>query len=208
MSLREKQESAWSHKGENTLEQYWNWTQGNARSRWFAETIKGLDFESVYEVGVFGGRNLRHIHEVRPDVALGGLDINELGVQHAKNRFEGQFDVCSAFDIDKVAGSWDIVFTIGVSIHLAPDLFEQFIGKAIGKANKYVMHLEQIGDGTIINGPAELKPKAKVTNRIRWTPDFDAVYGNFGLKPKTTPLPKGIRSSDCTHMVVVDLGRV
>jgi hypothetical protein len=204
-SLKEREEAVWASKGKQVLDEYWNWPQGNTRSKWLAETLKQFKFQSIYEVGVFGGRNLHHIHQAFPDVALGGLDINALGIQHTQARLTGQFDVCSAFDLDQVAGSWDIVFTVGVAIHLAPDLFDQFVSKAAKKANSYVIHLEQAGNGSVLNGPKELNPKAKVTNKIRWAPDFATSYGRLGLQPTITTLPSHIRTGDCTNLVVVDV---
>lgn len=162
MSLREKEEVIWSSKGMQSVSQYISSPAGNKRSKWFANQLKQYQFSSIYEVGVFGGRNLSRILYNFPKVTVGGLDINKIGIDVAKERIPGgQFDHLSAFDIDKVFGSWDVIFTVGVAIHLAPDLIYDFAKKATKKANKYIFHMEQIGNNVIINGPAELNPTKK-----------------------------------------------
>lgn len=201
------EEEIWAAKTDVALKEYWEWPQGNVRSKWFAKKLKDFEFQSIYEVGVFGGRNLHHIHKAFPNVIVGGLDINEGGIQQAKEKLPGgQFDLCSAFDIDKIDGQWDVIFTMGVAIHLAPDIFGEFIEKTIKKANKYIIHIEQSGSGTILNGPIETNPSQKITNKIRWAPNFAQEYANFGLSADITALPKNIKSNDCSNLIIVNVG--
>lgn len=209
MDYKQIEEQLWSSKDESAVSYYLNWPLGIRRSKWFAEYLKAYNFSSIFEVGVMGGRNIKIIEDHIPGMKLGGLDINPLGVKFAQQNIpNGIFYNISAFDIDKLEENWDVIFTMGTMIHLAPDIISEFCNKLISKTNLKIFHLEQVGNDDIINGPEQLNPKKKIINKIRWAPNISKIYKNIGnFDIKINPLPQKIRTSDCTHIVEVDINK-
>lgn len=203
MNVGKNAENIWAGKG-RAAEQYWSWETGKQRSIWLVNKLKGLNFSSIFEVGILGARNLKYIAESFPVVKIGGLDVSEESIRFAKEKIpQGQFQVKSAYDIDKLEQKWDIIFTMGTAIHLHPALFDEFIGKLIGMTNKYIIHVEQIGSGYVINGPKELNPTSKITEKIRWVPNIVKSYERFGKKVDVEMLPPKIKGTDCTHFCLI-----
>jgi len=206
MDLREIEEKVWANK--NVSDFYYNWPLGMKRSEWFAEQLKKHKFNSIFEVGLMGGRNIKVINDYIPNLMLGGLDINKSGVCYTREKIiNGKFYHMSAFDIDKLEDNWDIIFTMGTMIHLAPDLIHDFCKKLILKTNYRIFHIEYNGGGKIINGPKELFPTSgKITNKIRWEPDIISIYKNIGIKDiKISTLPTNLKASDMNSIVEIKL---
>jgi hypothetical protein len=81
-----------------------------------------------------------------------------------------------------IIDKWDIVFTMGVMIHIPPDGIEKAIDNCFAKANKYVVHAETMGEDKIINGPIELNPTKKVKEKFQWWPNLVDRYKKRGGK--------------------------
>lgn len=205
MSFKKIAEATWEAKTDETVDFYWKWPMGIMRSKWLANHLKdNHSFDSVFEVGLMGGRNVNEIKNKMPSIRVGGLDVNESSVKFARDNIEGAFYNMSAFDIDKLEGEWDIIFTMGVMIHLPPDQIEEFCKKALDKAKYAVIHIECIGKGQIVNGPEELNPTKKITNRIKWRPNIPEIYKNIGVESvKHSKLPSEIKRIDCSHYIEV-----
>lgn len=87
----------------------------------FAQTFRAAGgFESVLECGANVGLNLIALHQLFPSAKLAAIEINEKAV--AALRELGFVDVTHASLLDHVPSrTYDIVFTSGVLIHIAPE---------------------------------------------------------------------------------------
>jgi methyltransferase family protein len=176
MEQRKQQGQLWADQTMERIAAYWDYPNFNLRCKWFAEKLKQFEFASIFEVGVFSGRNLHLIQEAFPNIKIGGIDINDKAVVFAQDKLpQAQLSTCSVYDMD-TSDKWDIVFTAGVLIHIPPDGIEKAIDKCLEKANRYVMHMETMGADRIVNGPAELNPINKVKDKFQWWPDLPNRY--------------------------------
>jgi len=201
MDTKEQQANFWKAKGPTEAERYWKTERHRKRRKWFAARLKRYDFESIYEVGCNSGRNLWYVENKLPGKRLGGLDINSHAINLAREMVpQAEFHNIDICDMD-VEDKYDIVFTSGVLLHIPPSHIYEVIEKCIQKANKYVMHMETQGPDEIINGPKELHPTKKVSDRFRCTHNYIKIYKKLGLKAKYKTAWFG--EEDARHLIVV-----
>jgi SAM-dependent methyltransferase len=196
MNNSELQQSVWASKGKDIIEKYW--LAAIPRTMWFLEELKKYEYESIYEIGCNSGRNLFKIK----NKVVGGIDINSKAIEFAKEKNpKGLFSVgaIQTMPLDK----FDIVFSSGVLLHIPPEDIRDVIKSMIGKAAKYVMHMETNGDNSILNGPAHMKPKDKVNKKLFWEPNIVAIYKDLGFKCDMQIIPCGER--DARHFLVVNV---
>jgi SAM-dependent methyltransferase len=193
--LSKQQQDIWASKSDS-IEHYWNIAM--PRTLWFIKELQKYNFDSIFEVGCNSGRNLFHIE----NKIIGGIDICKAAIDFAKEKMpNGNFYTGAIQDmkIDK----YDIVFSSGVLLHIPPDDIKQVIINMILKSNKYIMHMETNGDGSILNGPKELNPKNKIINKLRWIPNIVEVYKELGYNAIIKTIPCGER--DAKHFIVVNI---
>jgi hypothetical protein len=181
--LYNKSVNFWAKRNE-LLNTYWNDTNLIERSKWFAKELKKYEFSSIFEVGMYNGRNLKYIHDEFPDVKLGGLDVNEAALDFAKEVLppNTEFNLTDAINMDTY-NKYDIVFTHGVLMHIPPAGISKVIDGCIKKAKKYVIHLERRGNRNyILRGPEGIRPE-KICDEFRWEPEISTLYKERGYDP-------------------------
>jgi len=207
MSLKESQSKHWAKKDMRIIQSYWDSPPATMRSKWFVDKLKGYDFDSIMEIGFFAGRNLRYIKEAFSSVKISGFEINPKAVKFAKAKL-GISDLWEKnlhnLDEAKFVAA-DIVFTSGVLIHVPPEDLRSAIIKMVGRARKYVMHIESLGANEVSAGPAELNPTYKVSDQIQWAPDILAIYDDLGLERKVFLVPDDCKTNGATELVVASL---
>lgn len=150
------------------------------RSVWFARYLVKYNFSSVLEIGSGTGRNLRFILKKCRGITVSGIDVNEDILSLAKSKVpSADFRAIDVYDL-KEDEKWDLVFTMGVLIHIHPGGIQEVIEKCINASNKYIMHIEQHGNGTILTGPKELNPEISV-GRLHWKPNTVDIYNKLGF---------------------------
>ena len=201
--MRETQQKLWASQSDAVIKEYWDFSgELGLRTEWFAKQLHNYDFNSIYEVGMFSGRNLYKIQSEFSNVKIGGCDINDDAIKFAKDKLpNAEILYESIYELDE-SKKWDIVFTMGVLIHVPQDGFELAINKLIAKANKYVIHVERLGEGVTINGPKELNPARKVRDKFMWYPNLEKAYNNLGFDVTKVALPKSVCSGDLTLVAV------
>ena len=182
MALHDDLVKHWSQH-DKLMNKYWNDERLIKGSKKLAKKIATLNPESVFEVGMYNGRNLFHIHECMPDVKIGGLDVNKDVLDFAATKLPYGTAIThqDALHMDTNT-KYDVVFTHGVLMHISPDTISGVIDNILEKATKYIVHIarpEQ--DNKIISGPAELNP-GKVRNEFRWQPKIVALYAEKGYQ--------------------------
>ncbi len=148
---RENREASWA-----TIEDYHEHralerqdATAHQMSRWFAETVllplaaKG----SILEVGCGAGRNLKALRDADPDVSLSGFDISPAAIANAKHHVPtADLKVGSLYDLSQHAdGSFDVVFSGGVMMHVPHDEVEATIREMHRLARRAVVHFELHG---------------------------------------------------------------
>lgn len=83
--------------------------------------IEPLAYTSVLEVGCGPGHNLPMLTHGRHIERIGGMDISEVALSTARDRFDGTF-ILGDIQHTPLEGQWDLVFCSLVMEHLPDDL--------------------------------------------------------------------------------------
>ena len=203
--MRDEQADIWAAKGYDIAQEYWDNTAHAKRCEWFAGKIKSYKPDSIFEVGIMGGRNLSILQShLGPDIKFGGIDVSEGSVKFAKEHVpDADFAVSSVYDMN-TSDKYDMVFTAGVMIHIPPDGIDIAIKKCIEKAKRYVIHLEGLSNDYIVKGPEELSPH-KVGKKFQWRPNLVERYKTLGLNPVVKKVKHTNPARDLSHLIVVKL---
>ena len=119
-----------------------NRVQWNLRVPFWRDIIDWVEPESVLEVGCNAGFNLRAIRSVRRDVEIKGIDVNADALTEAAN---AGFDVEEMSLLDagaKWPDEFDLVFSCGVLIHVAPEHISDAMDSIIEASRQYVLCVE------------------------------------------------------------------
>lgn len=204
MSIKTQQINVWYKKAGQELDKYWTSEIANLRSKWFVEQIGSLDFDSIFEVGVFSGRNLRYIQDRFPNAKVGGVDVSEQIVEYASEKVpEAKIECSTVYDMN-TDDKWDIVFTMGVLLHIPMDQINTAVSNCVKRANKYVIHLETDGDNVVSHGPADVDPKI-VKELLRWKPNLTSIYDGLGYNVDKIEVPREFSTSGAKHFLVVKI---
>lgn len=119
-----------------------------AFSRWFAtEVIAPLRPKSVLELGCGAGRNLAHIVSAVPGVEATGVEINPTAAERARVELAGNGKIlnCSLYALPEDIGLFDVVYTVGVLMHVPHDSVRAVVRDMANKAENAVVHFELHG---------------------------------------------------------------
>lgn len=181
-------------------------SRSSRRSEWFASLPLFAEAESVMELGCGAGRNLYFLQQRCPRMALYGIDINPDGVEHAQRHVRGTFWVGDLYDAGRLLAGQrvDVVFTMGVLIHLHPDTLPELVRELTRHARQRLVFLEQISAGNeVVKGPAWWRPSRRVTgDYIQWSPDLPRVLGGLGLPFELLDVPAALQSNGARHLIV------
>ena len=184
-------------------------TRASRRSEWLAALPPFAAAESALEIGCASGRNLYVLQERYPRMRLGGIDISPEAVAHAQSRVRGEFLVGDLYEsAAMLAGrTVDIIFTMGVLIHLHPGALPGLLAEMRRHARRHLVLCEQLsGMNEVVKGPAWWRPSRKVTgDYIQWSPDLPAMLRRLGLPCEVSDVPGVLQSNGARHLVVVPL---
>jgi len=207
--LKNQQEELWSKCSERTIDRYMSKGSkiNNKRTKYLSKFVKENlpDVCSAFEVGLMGGRNLMGLQKYNDIKILGGIDVCAAGVDAAKIHLpDGKFEHCSVYDMN-CDEKFDMVFTMGVMIHIPPDGIDRAIEQIINKAKKYIIHCESLGKDFVLKGPEYLSP-SKVSNKFQWSPNLLDRYLKLGLDVTQIVVPKEIYDiKDVKYLMLVKL---
>jgi pseudaminic acid biosynthesis-associated methylase len=149
-----------------------NW---RARVPFWRHVIDITKPRSILEAGCNAGLNLRAIRHVAPEVNLCGCDINQTALEAAAD--DGHVVAeASIFDLGNVWWEkFDLVFSAGVLIHVAPADIERAMRCIIAASKRYVLAVEY----------ADTK-ETEVSYRGHadrlWRRPFGQMYQDLGMK--------------------------
>ena len=205
----------WRAPSERYVESYWSEVDGGResvatrRSRWLSELPPFARAASVLELGCGPGRNLYVLGQRHPHLALHGVDINADGIAHARRHVRGEFVVGDLYDAAAVLGDRqvDVVFTMGVLIHLHPDTLPGLITEMRRRARRFLVLVEQVSEtNEVVKGPAGWRPRRRVSgDYIQWSPDLPGILRGLGLAFERADVPDELQSNGARHVLTVPL---
>jgi YrbI family 3-deoxy-D-manno-octulosonate 8-phosphate phosphatase len=195
----------WGRADDETLA-----TRARRRSEWLAALPPFAAAQSAMELGCASGRNLFILQQRYPAMALYGVDINAEAVAHARSRVRGDFVVGDLYETDRVLDGRqvDVIFTMGVLIHLHPRALTELLRDMARHARRWLVFCEEISaDDRVVKGPAWWRPSRKVTgNYIQWSPNLPGRVRELGLAGEVTEVPEALQANGARHLVTVRLG--
>ena len=112
-------------------------------AKFMANTVAHIDKPRILEVGCNYGENLANIKNCLPEANLFGVDISKDAIDLAKERNPGpQYNNASVYDLPYEPLSFDLVFTMGVMIHLHPSEIKHAVGSIAKLSVLNIVHTE------------------------------------------------------------------
>jgi pseudaminic acid biosynthesis-associated methylase len=114
----------------------------------FARMLEGLELRRVLEVGCNRGHNLRTLAEFFGNRAeVFGVEPNPYALSIARAGAEGYSVVPgNAFDLPFKDGYFDLAFTFGVLIHIAPDTLADAMREIARVSRRYILASEYFAE--------------------------------------------------------------
>ena len=153
------------------------------QERILLDVIKGLDSNSVLEVGCGFGRITRLVLDEIPGVKkIKGIDISSEQIDacrgYVSNNERADFSVGLIQEMEEADGSYDLVMGIEVLMHIPFAEVEQVLTRMVRIARKHVVNLDWWG------------PSGKVVGDC-FAHDYSSLYRNIGLEDiKTILIPR------------------
>lgn len=181
----------------NAQEQFWSGQFGDeytarnrvdwrARIPFWKSMLDETGARSVYEFGCNAGWNLSAIRRCYPDVAVYGTDLND--------NARGQAKVAGIPVGDRTKRRYELVVTVGVLIHVAPDSLESVMDHLLHASSDYVLAVEYSAaqeEEVTYRGHAE---------RL-WRRPYGKLYMDMGLEMvRHGPAGKGF--DNCTYWLL------
>lgn len=106
----------------------------------FFECIGQIDLENIIEFGCNRGENLEALRELYPDAELTGVDVNKAALDEVKA--DALTLHASFIDDSYNFKGYDLAFTKGVLIHIAPENIEKAYQKLYDASDEYILICE------------------------------------------------------------------
>lgn len=181
-------------------------TLGKRRSAWLADLPPFRQVQSVMELGCGAGRNLYVLQRRYPHLTLFGVDISPEGIEHARRHARGEFVVGDLYDFDTILQGRvvDLIFTMGVLIHLHPATLPRLIEEMRCRARKFLIFVEQVSlDDEVVKGPARWRPHRRITgDYIQWSPNLPGILDHLGIRYEMSDIPEALQSNGARHLIV------
>lgn len=145
---------------------------GVTRSQLNGRFLNGIPLHSrILEVGCNTGNQLLLLQQMG-FLALHGIEVQGYALQRAESRVHGaHLRRASAFEIPYPTGYFDLVFTSGVLIHVAPEDIESAMAEIHRCARSYIWGLEYYA-------PETTEVNYRGHQSLLWKTDFARLYLN------------------------------
>lgn len=174
------QEQFWSGEGGTAYLQR-NRVDWRARIPFWKEILDWTGARSCFELGCNSGWNLSAIRRCYPDVRVYGSDINPTALRqaHAAGLTVQSNDYLGASD-----HAYDLTFTAGMLIHVAPENLQATMAKLVRASGQYVLAVEY-------EAPEEQEVQYRGQQGLLWRRPFGKLYQDMGLKLVTSMPAQG-----------------
>jgi pseudaminic acid biosynthesis-associated methylase len=130
---------------------------------------------SILEIGCNAGLNLNAIRHVDTALTLCGCDINQEALRKAARQGHNVVEA-SVFDLSEdLWERFDLTFTAGVLIHIAPADVERAMRSIIASSKRHVLAVEYADD-------KEVEVPYRGHSERLWRRPFGQMYQDLGLK--------------------------
>jgi pseudaminic acid biosynthesis-associated methylase len=117
-----------------------NAAAGEGRERFWRELVDRTKLETVLEVGCNAGANLRWLAQLVDPSGVVGVDVSERALAGLRRALpEVRALRAAARELPFADGSFDLVFTTGVLIHVAPADLPAVTGEIVRCARRFVL---------------------------------------------------------------------
>ncbi|MGA9798436.1 MAG: pseudaminic acid biosynthesis-associated methylase [Terriglobales bacterium] len=143
---------------------------GVARSELNRRFLANLPRDArILEVGCNEGNQLCALREMGFH-QLYGIEVQEYALRRARNRLDnGRLALATAFEIPFPDGFFDLVFTSGVLIHIAPPDLPKALGEIHRCAGAYIWGLEYYS-------PQPMEVNYRGHQSLLWKADYAGLY--------------------------------
>ena len=122
------------------IEKNKNFNQSLGVEAWEKMLLKAEGVTSILECGCNIGRNLGFLNKSKPDAAKSIIEISKPAFEFVTN----QYELANKFngpitESNFVEGAFDLVFTIGVLIHIHPDDLLSNMKKMFSYSGRYIL---------------------------------------------------------------------
>ncbi len=106
---------------------------------WAKMLAKSNSIETVLECGCNIGRNIKFLNDVLPEAKKSIIEISETAFNFVKEEYQLQHLYNGSILDSNIKSKFDLVFTMGVLIHIHPDDLLKNIDKMMSYSNKYIL---------------------------------------------------------------------
>ena len=113
---------------------------GVGRETFWRELLGSIEARTVLEVGCNVGANLRWLASILDTGNVYGVDVNAEALAHLRSALPGVNSVrATARHLPFRDAEFDLTFTTGVLIHVAPDVVPLAMGELVRCSRRYVL---------------------------------------------------------------------
>lgn len=156
------------------------------QERVLLQVLRGLDFETVLEVGCGFGRMTKLVLDEFPNVKkIKGIDLSpqqiEICKSYISNLEKVELSVGTVQDLEEPNNSYDLVMAVELLMHIPFGEIEGVLGQMVRVARKYIVNLDWHG------------PTRKELGGYCFAHDYNSLYRNLGIKDvRTIPVPRAV----------------
>lgn len=143
-AYKTEQESFWAGEfGDAYVERNKSAQLAAANLAFFSRILsRTTETSSVLELGANIGMNLKALRQLLPGCQLTAVEINQTAVEELKKQEQVEVYHQSIFDFAVQDRQWDLTFTKGVLIHLAPEMLPEVYKTLYQCSKKYILVAE------------------------------------------------------------------
>lgn len=152
------------------LDELYRKRYGKSRTELNARFLQGIPRESrILEVGCNAGNQLELL-QLMGFENLCGVELQEYALEQARSRLSGiELQQGTAFQIPYPSNSFDLVFTSGVLIHIAPEDIHKALAEIHRCSREYIW-------GSEYYAPSTTEIPYRGHERLLWKTDFAGLY--------------------------------
>ena len=143
-AYKTEQESFWAGEfGDAYVERNKSAQLAAANLAFFSRILsRTTETSSVLELGANIGMNLKALRQLVPGCQLTAVEINQTAAEELKKQEQVEVYHQSIFDFSVENRQWDLTFTKGVLIHLAPEMLPEVYKTLYQCSEKYILVAE------------------------------------------------------------------
>ena len=144
MDYKTDQEKFWAGDfGNQYTDRNWGEIEVASRKAFFSKILERTNgVKSALELGSNRGINLISLGDLIPDIKMQAVEINKMAADECSKIKNVSVFNGSAFDFPVKDKEYDLTFTRGVLIHIAPDMVDKMYEILYRCSRKYIMIAE------------------------------------------------------------------